>query len=172
MNCFARIFVSLLEGGLYRKGRRRLMESLLQDLKFGVRLLWKDKGFASTAIATLAICIAANTAIFSVIHAVVLKPLPLPEPDRLLILYNSYPRAARRNASRDRPTLSLSRLRRNWANLSFCHCSAWESVASTLIGSSADENAFTPTTILNPSSHFFRNSGIIEGGSCRSRPAR
>ncbi len=67
------------------------MESFLQDVKFGVRLLWKDKGFASTAVATLAICIAANTAIFSVVHAVVLKPLPLPEPDRLLILYNSYP---------------------------------------------------------------------------------
>lgn len=59
------------------------MESFLQDVKFGARLLWKDKGFACTAVATLAICIAANTAIFSVVHAVVLKPLPLPEPERL-----------------------------------------------------------------------------------------
>ncbi len=67
------------------------MESFFQDLKFGARLLWKDKGFAGTAIATLAVCIAANTAIFSIIHAVILKPLPLPESDRLLILYNSYP---------------------------------------------------------------------------------
>ncbi len=67
------------------------MQSFFQDLKFGARLLWKDKGFAGTAIATLAVCIAANTAIFSIIHAVILRPLPLPESDRLLILYNSYP---------------------------------------------------------------------------------
>ena len=67
------------------------MESFLQDIKFGARLLWKDKTFALTAVVTLAICVAANTAIFSVVRAVVLKPLPLPESDRLLILYNSYP---------------------------------------------------------------------------------
>jgi predicted permease len=67
------------------------MESFIQDVRFGARLFWKDKGFASTAVATLAVCIAANTAIFSVIDAVILKPLPLPEPERLLLLYNSYP---------------------------------------------------------------------------------
>lgn len=79
------------------------MESFLQDLKFGAKLLWKDKGFACTAIVTLAICIAANTAIFSVVHAVVLKPLPLPEPDRLLILYNSYPNVGAKRASNGVP---------------------------------------------------------------------
>ena len=79
------------------------MESLLQDLKFGAKLLWKDKGFASTAVATLAICIAANTAIFSVIHAVVLKPLPLPESDRLLVLYNSYPNVGVKRAENGVP---------------------------------------------------------------------
>ena len=79
------------------------MESLLQDLKFGAKLLWKDKGFAFTAVATLAICIAANTAIFSVIHAVVLKPLPLPESDRLLVLYNSYPNVGVKRADNGVP---------------------------------------------------------------------
>lgn len=59
------------------------MDLLFQDIKFGARLLWKDKGFSVTAVATLAICIAANTAIFSVINSVVLKPLPVPESDRI-----------------------------------------------------------------------------------------
>ena len=79
------------------------MESFIQDVRFGARLLWKDKGFASTAVATLAICIAANTAIFSVIDAVILKPLPLPEPERLLLLYNSYPNVGVKRAENGVP---------------------------------------------------------------------
>ncbi|HYK87294.1 MAG TPA: ABC transporter permease [Acidobacteriota bacterium] len=79
------------------------MELLIQDIKFGLRLLWKDKGFAITAIATLAICIAANTTIFSVINSVVLKPLPVAESDRILIMYNSYPKAGVDRASNGVP---------------------------------------------------------------------
>ncbi len=69
------------------------MDLLFNDIRFGARLLWKNKGFAATAIATLAICIGVNAAIFSVVHSVVLRPLPLPEPDRILLIYNSYPGA-------------------------------------------------------------------------------
>jgi predicted permease len=83
--------------------REHPMDSLLQDVKFGIRLLWKDKGFALTAIATLALCIAANTAVFSIVHAVVLKPLPLPDPDRILTLYNSYPNVGVKRASNGVP---------------------------------------------------------------------
>ncbi len=79
------------------------MESLVQDLKFGLRIFSKDRGFALTAVATLTICIAANTAVFSIIHAVVLKPLPLWEPDRILILYNSYPNVGVKRASNGVP---------------------------------------------------------------------
>jgi len=79
------------------------MESFLQDIRFGARLLWKDKGFAITAIATLAICIAANSAIFSVINSVILQPLPLPESERLLTMYNSYPNVGVRRASNGVP---------------------------------------------------------------------
>ena len=56
------------------------MQRLLQDLRFGSRLLWRDRGFTITAIATMALCIGANTAIFSVLNSVVLSPLPVPEP--------------------------------------------------------------------------------------------
>ncbi|MBZ5727739.1 MAG: ABC transporter permease [Acidobacteriia bacterium] len=64
---------------------------MLQDLRFGLKLFWKDRAFTVTALATLALCIGANTAIFTVLHTVILNPLPFAEPDRLLTLYNIYP---------------------------------------------------------------------------------
>src|SRR5688572_26249655 len=69
------------------------MDRLLQDLRFGARLLWKDRSFSLTTIVTLALCLAANVAIFAVVDGVLLKPLPFPEPDRLIRLFNKYPGA-------------------------------------------------------------------------------
>src|ERR1043166_9397180 len=66
---------------------------MLQDLRFGLKLLWKEKGFTLTALATLALCIGANTAIFTVLHAVLLAPLPFAEPERLVSVGNVYPGA-------------------------------------------------------------------------------
>src|SRR3954453_18083443 len=66
---------------------------MLQDLRFGFKLLWKEKAFTVTALLTLALCIGANTAIFSVLHAVILAPLPFPDSDRLVSMGNSYPGA-------------------------------------------------------------------------------
>ena len=64
---------------------------MLQDLRFGFKLLWKEKGFTITALLTLALCIGANTAIFTVLHAVILAPLPFAEPERLVAMGNIYP---------------------------------------------------------------------------------
>ncbi len=69
------------------------MESLLQDLKYGLKLLWKEKGFTITALLTLAVCIGANSTIFSVINTVILRPLPYENPGRLVMTFNSYPGA-------------------------------------------------------------------------------
>lgn len=69
------------------------MDRLLQDLRFAVRLLWKDRTFSITTIATLALCLAANVAIFAVVNGVLLQPLPFPEPDRLIRMFNKYPGA-------------------------------------------------------------------------------
>jgi predicted permease len=63
------------------------------DIRVGLRLLWKDKAFSMTAVLTLALCIGANTALFSVVHNVLLKPLPIPESDRIVAIGNSYPGA-------------------------------------------------------------------------------
>ncbi|MCA1585329.1 MAG: ABC transporter permease, partial [Acidobacteria bacterium] len=69
------------------------MERLVQDLRFAARLLWKDRSFTLTTVLTLALCLAANIAIFAVVRTVLLKPLPFPEPTRLVTVFNSYPGA-------------------------------------------------------------------------------
>src|SRR6476620_1442600 len=75
------------------------MDRFLQDLKFAGRVLSKDRGFAVTVILTLAVCIGANAAIFAIINCVLLRPLPIPEADHIVTLYNSYPRAGVERAS-------------------------------------------------------------------------
>src|SRR5436190_1393378 len=66
---------------------------MLNDIRVGCRLLWKDKVFTLTAVLTLALCIGANAALFSVVHNVLLKPLPFPESDRIVLMGNAYPGA-------------------------------------------------------------------------------
>ena len=65
---------------------------MLQDLRFALRQLLKNPGFSLVAILTLALAIGANTAIFSAIDAVLLHPLPYPDPDQLVIVQESLPR--------------------------------------------------------------------------------
>ena len=65
------------------------MEILRSDLKQAFRMLRQNPGFSATAMAVLALGIGANTAIFSVINAVLLKPLPFPNPERMVFLMNT-----------------------------------------------------------------------------------
>src|SRR5499426_3528708 len=62
------------------------VDSTLQDLRYGLRMLWKDKGFTAVALFSLALGIGANTAIFSLVDAVLIKMLPVKNPERLVSL--------------------------------------------------------------------------------------
>ena len=70
-----------------------MADQTIRDLRHAVRSLLRDRGFTVTTLATLALCLAANAAIFAVVQAVILRPLPFPEPERLVTIQNSYPGA-------------------------------------------------------------------------------
>jgi len=71
----------------------RMVTSAWQDVRFAVRVLRKDAAFSTTALLTLAICIGANAAILSIVRSVVLKPLPVPHAERIVMFHNNYPNA-------------------------------------------------------------------------------
>src|SRR5215471_8547595 len=70
---------------------RRLVLSVLRDFRLALRILARSPGYALTCVAVLALGIGANAAIFSVVHSIILKPLPYPDPSRLVFLWERFP---------------------------------------------------------------------------------
>src|SRR3984957_18968370 len=70
-----------------------LFDELRRQLTYAARLLRKTPGFTATALLTLTVCFGANLTIFAVIDSVLLRPLPFPEPGRLVTIFNTYPKA-------------------------------------------------------------------------------
>ncbi len=106
----------------------RSLEQLMQDLRHGARMLLKRPGFAFTAVLTLALGIGANTAIFSVVNAALLRPLPFEHAEQLIMVYSRTSREAR--ASVAYPDL------RDWRSQSssFAHLSAVVTQSVNLTG--------------------------------------
>lgn len=83
--------LTLIREEIYRMNTLNFFESLWQDVRCGARMLRKNAGFTAVAVLTLALGIGANTAIFSVIRAVLLRPLPYKDPDRIVLVFESNP---------------------------------------------------------------------------------
>lgn len=87
--------------------RRERMSTMAADVRYGARAMMRNPGFTAVAVLTLALGIGANAAIFSVINGVLLRPLPFPQPERLVQIWE---------ARRDR----------GWTNSSFTHANFWD----------------------------------------------
>src|ERR1700723_2290849 len=77
----------------------RWVENLWRDVRYGMASLARDPGFAAVTIGLLALGIGANTAMFSIVDAVMLKPLPFPEPERMVRVWESTPQGSGRNGT-------------------------------------------------------------------------
>jgi len=117
---------------------------MIQDLQYALRLIRKSPGAAIVAVLTVAIGVGANTAIFSVIRAVLLSPLPYTDADRIVALAESWP-----NLSGPRPISKLNY--RDWAQQN----TVFELTAAarwwTVTLSSGDEPAFLVGSLVSPS---------------------
>jgi predicted permease len=77
----------------HERQREGSVEGLKRDVLVGLRLLRRDKAYSVTVAITLALCLGANVALFSVVHHVLLRPLPVQDPGRLVMMANTYPNA-------------------------------------------------------------------------------
>jgi predicted permease len=125
------------------------LDWLYRDLRVGLRLLARDRGFTATVALTLALCIGANTALFSVVYHILLRPLPVPESDRILLMSNSYPGAGAADTSNSGVPDYFDRLRETTVfseQALFNHSSV-----------SLDENGVpTRLQVMNATPSFFR----------------
>lgn len=128
------------------------MDTLWQDVKYGARILLRSPGFTLVAVLTLALGIGANTAIFSVVHAVLLRELPFPDSDRILFAYSSNPAQGEPIWGTSPPDYYAMRVE----NRSFTSMAAFYSRAYNLTGTEEPERLRTSIT----TSEYFSVLGI------------
>ena len=94
------------------------METFRQDLRYALRMLVKNPGFTAVAVITLALGIGANTAIFSVVNSVLLRPLPFREPTQLVRIYSEFPGMQLRNFWLSAPeVLDIEKEAKSWESI-------------------------------------------------------
>src|SRR5438094_58948 len=87
----------------------------MRDLRYAIRVLWKSPVFATAAILTLALCIGANTAIYTVVDRVLLRALPYPDPDRLVQVVTHFDRGGGEGAGQNYEILGRLKPGVTWA---------------------------------------------------------
>jgi putative ABC transport system permease protein len=134
--------------------RTNMIADLWQDMRYGARMLFKNPSFTLIAVITLALGIGANTAIFSLVYAVVFRPLPYREPDQLVRLKATLPRKNAFNMTVSYPTF------RDWQEQStvFAHVAAYAAIAGGLNLTGGDRPERLAS--LNVSSGIFPLLGI------------
>lgn len=137
--------------------RWHLLDGLSRDLRYSFRALRKSPGFTATAIAILALCLGANLAIFAIVDAVLLKPLPFPDSQRIVTMYNTYPKAG---VPRDGSSLA-NYVERRQGMQSFEHLSMYAMVEATL--GEAGNAERVPALVVTK--EFFQTLGVqaVEG---------
>src|SRR5262245_43580757 len=112
-----------------------MLDRLLQDVRYGARSLWKGRGLTMTAVATLALGIAGSAVMFSVVHGVLLRPLPFGEPDRVAMLWTIDAARGLREGGTSYPTFT------DWRTQShaFSDMAIWRGVAGNLPGAESPE---------------------------------
>ena len=126
------------------------MNGLAQDLRYALRSLAKAPGFTAVTLFTLALGIGANSAIFSVVNAVLIRPFPYPDPDRLVVVRETYGGGEQGSVSGANALDWQARAR------SFQSLAAWRGIAVTLLGAGEPEEL----TAALVSSDFFRTLGV------------
>jgi putative ABC transport system permease protein len=127
------------------------MDTLINDIRYGLRGLWKRPGFTVVALITLALGIGANTAIFSLINAVLIRPLPFPEPDRLVWSWGNI-----RNGGNRASVSPLDYLDYRHENHTFEHFAAMTSASANLTGGGEPERLTASAVTGN----FFQALGV------------
>ncbi len=113
------------------------MTALLNDIKYGIRQFWKSPGFTVLAVLTLALGIGANTAVFSMINTVLIKPLPYPDSERLVRVFETFP-SSQRNGSVSGGAF------KDWYkyNSKFEHIAVYENRPGNLTGEGIPQHVF------------------------------
>src|SRR3954469_16237069 len=124
----------------------------MTHLRYAFRQLRKSPGFTITALATIAICLGANLAIFGIINSILLRPLPFPNADRLVTIYNTYPKAGVMNDGS-----SITNYYERRGNIAALSSLSIYMERSEVVG---EPGATEQTTVIRTSPEFFATLGL------------